>query len=406
MSSSTESGQSCLPEVPSQPYQPMSGFVFPKRTFGKKVVVRRSCQSHWFEKWKWLHYSTKDDVVFCHVCVVALQSKKIKWQKGDPSFVSKGFSTWKKATVAFKSHESSSCHREAMQMIVELPKTCPDVGDMLSREHATEKGQNRECLLKIISNLKFLARQGLPVRGDGDETDSNFIQLLKLRGQDDPLLECWLSRKSSKYVSHDMQNKFIKIMALSILREIAECIQKSTFFSIMCDECTDSSNREQLVLCICWIDHGNLEPQEDVIGIYQIDDISAHTTVSVIRDMLVRMNFSLSRCRGQCYDGAANMKGGNTGVAKQLLDEELRALYTHCYRHALNLAVGDAVKHCKVMKDALDTTYEVSKLVKYSPKRDTALKKLKGKSCTRHPWFPHIVSNKVDGQGRLFEVSN
>ncbi len=90
----------------------------------------------------------------------------------------------------------------------------------------------------------------------------------------------------------------------------------------MCDECTDSSNREQLVLCICWIDHGNLEPQEDVIGMYQIDDISAHTIVSVIRDMLVRMNFSLSRCRGQCYDAAANMKGGNTGVAKQLLDEE------------------------------------------------------------------------------------
>ena len=75
-----------------------------------------------------------------------------------------------------------------------------------------------------------------------------------------------LTRKSSKYVSHDMQNEFIKFMVLSILREIADCIQKSTFFSIMCDECTDSSNREQLVLRIRWIDHGNLEPQKDVIG--------------------------------------------------------------------------------------------------------------------------------------------
>ena len=129
-------------------------------------------------------------------------------------------------------------------------------------------------------------------------------------------MKYWLTRKSSKYVFHDMQNEFIRFMALSILREIAECIQKSTIFSIMCDECTDSSNREHLVLCIRWIDHGNLEPQKDVIGMYQIDDISAHTIVSVIRDMLVRMNFSLSRCRGQCYDGAANMKGGNTCVAK------------------------------------------------------------------------------------------
>ena len=95
-------------------------------------------------------------------------------------------------------------------MIVELPKTCPDVGEMLFREHATKKEKNRECLLKIISNLKFLARQGLPVRGDEDETDSKFIQLLKLRGQENPLLKCWLTRKSSKYVSHDMQNEFIK----------------------------------------------------------------------------------------------------------------------------------------------------------------------------------------------------
>ena len=71
------------------------------------------------------------------------------------------------------------------------------------------------------------------------------------------------------------------------------------------------------------------------------------------------------------------MKGGNTGVAKQLLDEELRTLYTHCYGHALNLAVGGAVKDCKVMKDALDTTYEVSKIVKYSPKRNTVLQNLK-----------------------------
>ena len=80
----------------------------------------------------------------------------------EPFLCIKGFSTWKEATVAFKYHESSSCHKETMQTIVELPKACLYVDGMLSTEHATGKGQNRECLLKIISNLKFLARQGLP----------------------------------------------------------------------------------------------------------------------------------------------------------------------------------------------------------------------------------------------------
>ena len=64
------------------------------------------------------------------------------------------------------------------------------------------------------------------------------------------------------------------------------------------------------------------------------------------------------------------MKGAKSGVATQLLKDEPRAVYMHCYGHALNLAVGDTVKRCKLMKDSLDTTFEVSKLVKFSPKRD------------------------------------
>ena len=32
--------------------------------------------------------------------------------------------------------------------------------------------------MKILSNVQFLARQGLPLRGDGEETDSNFTGIL------------------------------------------------------------------------------------------------------------------------------------------------------------------------------------------------------------------------------------
>ena len=46
----------------------------------------------------------------------------------------------------------------------------------------------------------------------------------------------------------------------------------------------------------------------------------------------------LNRCRGQCYDGATNMAGHRSGVAKQLGDEEPRANFVHCYGHSLNLA--------------------------------------------------------------------
>ena len=71
------------------------------------------------------------------------------------------------------------------------------------------------------------------------------------------------------------------------------------------------------------------------------------------------------------------MSGAKSGVAKRFLEVEPRAFYTHCYGHALNLAASDTIRICKMLKDALDTTYEITKLIKYSPKRDAAFRKLK-----------------------------
>ena len=60
-----------------------------------------------------------------------------------------------------------------------------------------------------------------------------------------------------------------------------------------------------------------------------------------------------------------------------MMDEEPRAIYTHCYGHALNLAIGDAVKGRSVMKDALQVTHEITKLLKFSPRRDAIFDKVK-----------------------------
>ena len=170
-------------------------------------------------------------------------------------------------------------------------------------------------------------------------------------------------------------------MALSVLKRIAGCIHTC---KVMCDECTDTSNR-QLVICIKWVNE-QLQPQEDFIGLYK-DDISANTIVATIKDALVRLNLVLSKCRGQCYDGASAMSGVRSGLAKQLNEDENRAVFLHCYGHALNLAVDDSVKNSKPLKDALEITFEVSKLVKYSPKRDVMFEILKSKLAPDMPGF-------------------
>ena len=101
--------------------------------------------------------------------------------------------------------------------------------------------QNRTCFLKIIESVRFLARQGLAMQGHTD-AESNFNQLLKLRANDVPLLTDWLQRKNDKYTSHDIQNELVSIMADIVSRQVVTSLDNS-FFSILCDEYTDVSNK-------------------------------------------------------------------------------------------------------------------------------------------------------------------
>ena len=132
-------------------------------------------------------------------------------------------------------------------------------------------------------------------------------------------------------------------MSLQLLREIIAELQSSPFLTIMIHETTDSSNMEQVTLVIRHVTE-ELQVHEEFLGLYAVDSTDATTLVSVVKDAMVRMNLPMSKLRGQCYDGASVMSGIKSGVAKQIADIEPKAIFTHCYGHALNLAVADTVK--------------------------------------------------------------
>ena len=54
--------------------------------------------------------------------------------------------------------------------------------------------------LRILENIRFLARQGLAIRGHGDDSDSNFMQLLHLRASDCPDLLSWMEKKKTTII--------------------------------------------------------------------------------------------------------------------------------------------------------------------------------------------------------------
>ena len=262
-----------------------------------------------------------------------------------------------------------------MDAVITLPKTTNDIAEQLSSLHATEKQNNTKALMQILSTIKLLCRQGLPLRGDKDESDSNFMQLLLLKAELDPILAQWLKRKENVYTSATIQNE-IKIMGVTILREIASTVQKAPFYVVMADETSDIANKEQVTLILRWVSE-SFEVHEEFIGLYQVDAIDAKTLTAVITDTLLRMNLSTTKLRGQCYDGASAMSGAKSGVAKRIIDLEPRAVFTHCYGHSLNLPASDTIKSSNIMRNSLSTAHEITKLIKFSPRRDAIFRNLK-----------------------------
>ena len=234
-----------------------------------------------------------------------------------------------------------------------------DVGEIISPCHTDEKSTNRQFLLKILFNVKFLVRQSLPLHGTGDDCDSNFTQLYLLREEDNPILKAWRTKKkANKYVHHEIQNEMMKVMALKILREIAYNVREADFYSIMRDGATGVANVSQLVVCLRWVDD-ELNAHDEFTGLKDMSatGTNAESIVRELKDCLLRMDLKLTKCRGQCYDGCSTMKGPKNGVVVKVKKEEQRALYSHCYAHSPNLAVGDTMKSSKVLQATIDTTF-------------------------------------------------
>ena len=163
----------------------------------------------------------------------------------------------------------------------------------------------------------------------------------------------------------------MKIMALQVLREVAQNIQSADFYSVMSDEATDVSNVLQLVICLRWVDR-DLGAHDESIGLKDIPCTNADSIAAELKEVLLRMNLKLNKCRGQCYDGCSTMIGHRHGVVVQIKEEEKRALYTH----SLNLAIGDTMENPALLKHTIDNIFKLTKLVKKSAKKDSKLKEI------------------------------
>lgn len=123
------------------------------------------------------------------------------------------------------------------------------------------------------------------------------MQLLRLKALDQPQLLAWLEHKKDKYVSPQIQNEILAVMNTTVLRQKASAIQHARYLMpyIMAYEVTDSSNKEQLVICFRSVDEG-FQCHEDVVSLYQFQSIKSDNIVKVLKDTLLHLNLPMSNC--------------------------------------------------------------------------------------------------------------
>ncbi|KAJ8887579.1 hypothetical protein PR048_013796 [Dryococelus australis] len=155
--------------------------------------------------------------------------------------------------------------------------------------------------LSIIKTVIFCGAQNIPLRGhryDGDlQTDPE---------------KMWRS-----VVEMPLPKKSLQISI-------------TQYFTIMADETTDISIKEQLAICIRYFDTTSYE-----VKVKFFKHLWGNIARTILQE-LDRLNLDISYCCSQAYDGGSYMSGKIKDIQARI------AKYSHCANYRLNLAISKA----------------------------------------------------------------
>ncbi|XP_049365484.1 uncharacterized protein LOC125830333 [Solanum verrucosum] len=226
------------------------------------------------------------------------------------------------------------------------------------------KHEYRVWLNASIDVVRLLLNQGFAFRGH-DESESslnkgNVLEVISwLAGRCDAIKLFVLEKapKNNKMTSHDIQKDIVSACKIETIKAIIEDIN-SDYFALLVDESRDVSRKEQLTICLRYVD--KLEfVMETFIGLVHIKDTSALSLKKAIVDVLAHHSLTLSNVHGQCYDGASNMQG-DLGGLKTLIRQESKSSHSvHCFVHQPQLTLvavsKKCVQHLQMALDELET---------------------------------------------------
>nr|XP_022902366.1 zinc finger MYM-type protein 1-like [Onthophagus taurus] len=250
-----------------------------------------------------------------------------------------------------------------------------------------EKQRWEGILKRIILCIQYLGKQNLALRGTNsklfDNNNGNFLQLIEMISQFDPLLSDHVRRVQAKdnimphYLGKMIQNEVLSLLGSNIKKKILLMLKEARYFSTILDTTPDSSHQEQMSIVIRFVvlqSDGGYDVQEHFLGFCVTTDTTEAGLSSYVLNFLKENNINYKHMRGQGYDNGANMKGRHNGLQKKILDINSRALYVPCTAHTLNLVVNNAADVSIQTVDFFGIIQELYTFFSCSPKRWKVMK--------------------------------
>src|SRR6218665_1461463 len=277
------------------------------------------------------------------------------------SFVVRPFRKYEKISERLAAHRVNKYHMSAQERADAFLKLSQTPGinivNKLDDTYLQQVIGNRKRLVPILKTIILCGRLGIALRGHRDYgvidlrsaikgNEGNFRALLAFRVESgDRTLEAHLStgRRKATYISKAVQNELIQLCGVEISKEIVKEVKAARYFSIIADETSDSSQTEQLCICIRYGNEGrDITLKEEFMGFVGMNDLSARSVASHILAKLAELDLDVRNCVGQGYDGAASMSGHVSGVQVLIREQAPLAVYVHCASHCLNLVLNHA----------------------------------------------------------------
>lgn len=217
--------------------------------------------------------------------------------------------------------------------------------------------RHRYYIKSIAEVIQFLTINELALRGTYDieehQEKSLFRNLFEYTVQkDEKLADCIKNIPSNAtYLSPDIQNDIIQIMADIVTENIVEDIKNADvpWFTILEDGTRDKNNRENIAIGVRYVING--KAKESILAIKTCTSLDAKTFTDLTLKVLDSCDLDTSKILSQCYDGAAVMSGEKGGV-QTLLQKRLnrKIPYVHCCNHRLHLVIIKSINEVTEVK--------------------------------------------------------